>query len=70
LLHSQCWLNCVEKNVLNIGAVATDIGAKVQALKDICVYHVVHFHKEGDNFLKQIITCNENWVEHYQPETK
>ena len=28
------------------------------------------FHKEGETFLQRIITCDETWAFHYQPETK
>ena len=28
------------------------------------------FHKEGNTFLQQIITCDETWAFHYKPETK
>ena len=28
------------------------------------------FHKEGETFLQQIITCDETWAFHYKPETK
>ena len=28
------------------------------------------FHKEGETFLQRIITCDETWAFHYEPETK
>ena len=28
------------------------------------------FEKEGDDFLKRVITCDETWVWHYEPEPK
>jgi len=29
-----------------------------------------HFEKEGEDFLKKIITGDETWVHHYDPENK
>jgi hypothetical protein len=37
---------------------------------DICSCHLARCCEEGDNFLKLIVTGDENWVHHYQPETK
>jgi hypothetical protein len=37
---------------------------------DICSRHMVRYHKEGDNFLQQIITGDETLIHHYLPETK
>jgi hypothetical protein len=37
---------------------------------DVCSHHLAHYHEEGDNFLQRIITGDETWVHHYQPETK
>jgi histone-lysine N-methyltransferase SETMAR len=31
---------------------------------------LAHYCKEGDDFLKWIVTGDETWVHHYQPETK
>jgi len=28
------------------------------------------FEKESDDFLKRVITCDETWVWHYEPESK
>jgi hypothetical protein len=36
----------------------------------ISSHHLAHYRKEGDNFLQQIVTGDETWVYHYQPETK
>jgi hypothetical protein len=36
---------------------------------DICFHHLAHYHK-GDNLLQWIVTGDETWVHHYQPETK
>jgi hypothetical protein len=36
---------------------------------DICSQHLPHY-SDGDNFLQQIVTGDETWVQHYQPETK
>jgi hypothetical protein len=37
---------------------------------DICSRHMVHYCEEGDNCLQQIVTGDETWVDHYQPEIK
>jgi hypothetical protein len=31
---------------------------------------LVHYCKEGDNFLQRIVMGDETWVHHYQPDTK
>jgi len=31
---------------------------------------LTHFEKEGEDFLKKIITGDETWVHHYDPENK
>jgi hypothetical protein len=37
---------------------------------DICSRHLVCYREEVDNFLQRIVTGDETWVHHYQPETK
>ena len=37
---------------------------------DISRKLIDRFHKEGETFLQRIITCDETWVFHYEPETK
>jgi hypothetical protein len=37
---------------------------------DICSCYLVRYREEGDNFLQQIVTGDETWVHHCQPETK
>jgi histone-lysine N-methyltransferase SETMAR len=37
---------------------------------DICSHHLTHYREEDDSFLQQIVTGDETWVHHYQPETK
>jgi histone-lysine N-methyltransferase SETMAR len=37
---------------------------------DICSRHLACYREEGDNFLQRIVTGDETWVHHYQPETK
>jgi hypothetical protein len=37
---------------------------------DICSHHLAHYRENADNCLEQIITGDETWVHHYQPETK
>ena len=36
----------------------------------ICSSLLERYNREGDNFLKRIITGDETWVHHYEPETK
>ena len=37
----------------------------------VCIsWELEHFEKEGENFLKKIITGDETWVHHYDPENK
>jgi [histone H3]-lysine36 N-dimethyltransferase SETMAR len=37
----------------------------------ICVQWRSRMRREGaDNFLKRVVTCDETWVHHYDPETK
>ena len=37
---------------------------------DICSRHLARYREESDNFLQQIVTGNETWIHHYEPETK
>jgi hypothetical protein len=37
---------------------------------DVCSCHLACYHEEGDNFLQWIVTADETWVHHHQPETK
>jgi hypothetical protein len=37
---------------------------------DIHFCHLAHYCEDGDNFLQWIITGDETWVHHCQPETK
>jgi histone-lysine N-methyltransferase SETMAR len=36
----------------------------------ICSSLLERYSREGDNFLNRIITGDETWVHHYEPETK
>ena len=36
----------------------------------ICQEHLDHHACEGDTFLPQIVTGNESWMYHYEPESK
>ena len=36
----------------------------------ICSSLLERYNREGDNFLNRIITGDETWVHHYEPETK
>lgn len=37
---------------------------------EICQRLLQRFQREGDDFLKHIVTCDETWVHHYTPESK
>jgi len=37
---------------------------------DICQQNLDHYDKVGDAFLDRIITSEETWVHHYEPECK
>jgi len=41
-----------------------------QMCLDICQQNLDHYDKEGDAFLDRIITVDETWVHHYEPECK
>ena len=37
---------------------------------DVCSRHLARYREEGDNFLQQIVTGDETWIHHYDPESK
>jgi len=37
---------------------------------DVCFQHLARYREEGDNFLQQIVTGDEMWIHHYEPESK
>jgi histone-lysine N-methyltransferase SETMAR len=37
---------------------------------DACQERLRRYETEGDGFLQRIVTVNESWVHHFQPETK
>jgi histone-lysine N-methyltransferase SETMAR len=37
---------------------------------DSCFRLLEWYSREGDNFLNHIITGDETWIHHYEPETK
>ena len=37
---------------------------------DVCSRHLARFREEGDKFLQQIVTSDETWIHHYEPESK
>jgi hypothetical protein len=37
---------------------------------DICSHLLEQYNREGHNFLNRIITGDETWIHHYEPETK
>ena len=41
-----------------------------QTRLDICQQNLDRYEKEGDAFLDRIITGDETWVHHYEPECK
>jgi histone-lysine N-methyltransferase SETMAR len=36
----------------------------------LALQHLNRYHDEGHNMLARIVTGDESWVHHYQPETK
>jgi hypothetical protein len=41
-----------------------------QQRKAICSKLLAHYKVEGDNFLSTIVTGDETWIHHCEPETK
>jgi len=37
---------------------------------DVRSRHLARYREEGDNFLQQIVTGDETWIHHYEPESK
>ena len=37
---------------------------------DVCSRHLARYREEGDNILQQIVTGDETWIHHYEPESK
>jgi len=37
---------------------------------DVCSRHLARYREEGDNFQQQIVTGDETWIHHYEPESK
>ena len=37
---------------------------------EVCSRHLACYREEGDNFLQQIVTGDETWIHHYEPERK
>ena len=37
---------------------------------DFCSQHLARYREVGDNFLQQIVTGDETWIYHYEPESK
>jgi hypothetical protein len=37
---------------------------------DVCQELLRRYETEGDGFLQRIVTGDESWVHHFQPETK
>ena len=36
---------------------------------DVCSRHLARYREEGDNFQQQIVTGDETWIHHYEPES-
>ena len=36
---------------------------------DVCSQDLARYREEGDNFLQQIVTGDETWIHHYEPES-
>ena len=37
---------------------------------NVCYRHLARYREERDNFLQQIVTGDETWIHHYEPESK
>ena len=37
---------------------------------DVCARHLALYREEGDNFLQHIVTGDETWIHHHEPESK
>ena len=46
------------------------IEAIKEKLIEVCAELVLHYQCEGDQFLPNILTGDESWVHHYDPESK
>ena len=45
-------------------------GEHKRKLLDVCSWHLARYCEKGDNFLQQIVTGDETWICHYEPESK
>ena len=43
---------------------------KKQKRVEICEELLKRYHEEGDQFLLNIVTGNESWIHHFDPEEK
>ena len=48
---------------------ATDIGKEKKSV-EICEELLKHYREEGDQFLLNIVTRDELWIHHFDPEEK
>jgi hypothetical protein len=46
-----------------------DQGEKMNRI-GLSLQHVLKYADEGENMLNRIVTGDESWVHHYQPESK
>jgi len=42
----------------------------VRKCLDVSSQQLARYREEGDNFLQQIVTGEETWIHHYEPESK
>lgn len=41
-----------------------------QSRREVCTQMLQRYRAEGENFMKSIVTGDESWAHHYEPETK
>ena len=52
-----------------MGATHVDAGKETKSV-EICEEHLKRYREEGDQFLFNIVTGDESWIHHFDPEEK
>ena len=55
-------------NVFSLGSTASDMTGATKV--DICNQLLLRYKRESNTFLDKIITVDESWMHHFEPETK